>query len=181
MKRSDFLRTMAATMVVAAPAAEPPYKGRRRVSDLSHDIPATPEAIFPLLCPVREEEWIDGWKANVVHSRSGVAEQDCVFTTLLDVGPSVWTCCRYEPPRHIEYVAVMGRLSLMHLSIDLQPTAHGTRLRWQRVYTSLSAEGEAQLDAWTPAHEQKLNDRLSHFLTTGKMLRSPANPHSEGR
>ena len=171
MKRSEFLKSMAAALAVAAPAAEPPYQGKRRVSDLSFDISAKPEAIFPLLCPVREDDWIDGWRANIVHSQSGVAEEDCVFTTTLGSGPSVWTCCRYEPPRHIEYVALLHNAALMHLSIDVVSTADGSRIRWKRVYTSLSPEGEAEVASWSPAKEQKLNQQLSHFLTTGKMLR----------
>ena len=45
------------------------------------DVPATPDRVFPLLCPVREYEWIPGWECDVLHSVSGVAEEDCVFRT----------------------------------------------------------------------------------------------------
>ena len=38
--------------------------------------------VFPLLCPVREAEWIDGWNPIVVLTQSGYAEQDCVFVTM---------------------------------------------------------------------------------------------------
>ena len=44
-------------------------------------IEAPPERVFPLLCPVREHEWIPAWKAEMVHSKSGFAELDCVFRT----------------------------------------------------------------------------------------------------
>lgn len=46
--------------------------------------PAPLERVFPLLCPVREREWLQGWDATMVCSESGVAEPGCVFTT---VGP----------------------------------------------------------------------------------------------
>ena len=37
--------------------------------------------VFPLLCPVREADWIDGWNPVLVLTQSGFAEQDCVFIT----------------------------------------------------------------------------------------------------
>ncbi len=42
---------------------------------------APPELVFPLLCPVRETEWVIDWKPKVVFSESGLAEADCVFIT----------------------------------------------------------------------------------------------------
>jgi len=40
-----------------------------------------PEVLFPLLCPVREYEWIEPWKCDMIYSDSGFAEQDCIFQT----------------------------------------------------------------------------------------------------
>ncbi|HET7731794.1 MAG TPA: hypothetical protein VFK48_17360, partial [Usitatibacter sp.] len=40
-----------------------------------------PGQVFPLLCPVREADWIEGWDPGIVITASGVAERDCVFTT----------------------------------------------------------------------------------------------------
>ena len=42
---------------------------------------AAPARVFPLLCPVREAEWLPGWHAEVLHSASGLAELGCVFRT----------------------------------------------------------------------------------------------------
>src|SRR5882672_10992531 len=42
---------------------------------------ASPAKVFPLLCPVREAEWADGWLPELVISSSGVAECACVFIT----------------------------------------------------------------------------------------------------
>ena len=45
---------------------------------LSHSqrIEAPPARVFPLICPVRETEWLDGWgeQLEVIHSDSGLAE-----------------------------------------------------------------------------------------------------------
>jgi len=36
----------------------------------AQNIHAPPQAVFPLLCPVREGEWLDGWaeECEVIHS-----------------------------------------------------------------------------------------------------------------
>jgi hypothetical protein len=68
------------------------------------DVPAVPEVVFPLLCPVREHDWIAGWSCEVIHSESGMAEEDCVFlTSFADAGPMTWVVSRYHPPRVIEF------------------------------------------------------------------------------
>lgn len=57
----------------------------------------TPEEVFPLLCPVREADWIQGWDPIVVVSETGIAEADCVFTTAAAPTDSVWYITRHEP------------------------------------------------------------------------------------
>ena len=42
---------------------------------------APPTEVFPLLCPVREAEWVKDWRPRLVLSDSGFAEPDCVFIT----------------------------------------------------------------------------------------------------
>ena len=44
-------------------------------------INAPPEKVFPLLCPVREAEWLDGWCYNMTYSASGLVEKGAVFST----------------------------------------------------------------------------------------------------
>ncbi len=42
---------------------------------------ATPEEIFPLLCPTTELDWLPGWNCELLHSQSGYAELNCVLRT----------------------------------------------------------------------------------------------------
>ena len=56
-------------------------------------------SVFPLLCPVREADWIDGWHPLAVYSTSGVAEPDCVFVTDAEPHDAVWYITRHEPER----------------------------------------------------------------------------------
>jgi len=41
------------------------------------------KTVFPLLCPVKEDDWIDGWAdvCTIVYTDSGIAEEACVFET----------------------------------------------------------------------------------------------------
>ena len=59
-----------------------PIRTRKRVQ-FSHPqlVKAKPEEIFPLLCPVREYDWIPEWDCTMVYSESGIAERGCVFQT----------------------------------------------------------------------------------------------------
>ena len=42
---------------------------------------APPERVFPLLCPIKEYDWIPQWRCEMIYSKSGVAELGCVFKT----------------------------------------------------------------------------------------------------
>ena len=57
------------------------FKARRGAHEYIQTNYAAPEKVFPLLCPVREADWIPGWQYELVYSESGVAELGCVFTT----------------------------------------------------------------------------------------------------
>ncbi len=45
------------------------------------DLAAPPERVFPLLCPTRETEWLEYWRCELIHSRSGFAEEGCIQNT----------------------------------------------------------------------------------------------------
>lgn len=134
------------------------------------DVPATPEQVFPLLCPVREREWVPGWSAEVLHSVSGVAEEDCVFRTDLgDAGPMTWVVSRYEPPRRIGFTCFVADRYVMRLEIDLEAQGAATRLAWRRRWLSLGPAGDAWLGSQSSqAYDERmqgLSDDLREFLT----------------
>ncbi len=150
---------------------------RRRAFTFTTTIPAPPERVFPLLCPVREHDWIEGWRCQLLFTTSGVAELDCVFRTDLD-GDSLWTVSRYEPPLWIEFVITTDAALLSRLEIELAPEQNDhTSIRWRRVYTAVGPGGEVRLASVTEeAFESRmrlLNTMLRHYLDRGEMLREP--------
>ena len=141
----------------------------------SFDLSASPDRVFPLLCPVREHEWIPTWRARLVHSRSGFAELDCVFTTdQPGEGKRTWICTRYEPHRAIGYTSFSSAGYIMRLEIGLQAIADGTRISWSRRFIATSTEGNDWVARLPPPGAspatQALARLLDHFLTTGEML-----------
>jgi hypothetical protein len=56
---------------------ESPFQSRRVVRRYCYEIDASPERIFPLLCPVREYDWIDTAVSSLAGATDshGAAEQ----------------------------------------------------------------------------------------------------------
>ena len=139
-------------------------------------LPGRPDQVFPLLCPVREYEWIPTWRARMVHSASGFAEAGCVFATPGEGGrETVWTVSRYEPEAGIiEFVAVEPAVRVMKLEIALYGEDEGTRAVWRRTLTALTPAGERSMDAVTPevfaTEFARLEAQLEHYLRTGTAL-----------
>jgi hypothetical protein len=139
-------------------------------------VPAVPEQVFPLLCPVREYEWIAPWRCDLLHSASGVAEEDCVFrTTSPDGNTTIWVVSRYEPPARIEFTCFVADNYVLRLKIGLTAEGAATRLDWTRRWLSVGPRGDQWLAAWSEAEHEKSMDflcrALTHYLTTGEMLR----------
>ncbi len=138
---------------------------------------APPDRVFPLLCPVREHDWIPGWECELLHSSSGVAEEDCVFRThyLQDGEAMTWVVSRYEPGRRIEFTCFVPDSYVMRLKIALEPQGKGTRLEWTRLWRSIGPRGDEWIASWSGArHRQRMAELerlLSHYLATGEMLR----------
>lgn len=89
------------------------------------------EQIFELCCPVREEEWIDGWDSNVyelLHSRSGINEKNCVFRERLskpmffgEPGPTTWVTTVHDPDRFaLEFLLLFGDIGVLNRSSQLE-------------------------------------------------------------
>ncbi|WP_147819640.1 SRPBCC family protein [Salidesulfovibrio onnuriiensis] len=139
-------------------------------------VQATPETVFPLLCPVREYDWLDQWECELVWADSGHAEDGCVFRTWYPGmgGKDTWMVSRFEPGQAIEFVR-MNPSRAMRYCITLHPEGRATRLVWRQVHTSLDELGRSlveNLDKGAYAGQIKwLEANLNHYLETGECLR----------
>lgn len=131
--------------------------------------------VFPLLCPVREYEWIEPWQCEMLHTDSGIAEKGCVFRTRFtgETSDDVWVISHYEPDTRIEFVRV-NALRAMTLSITLTDNADGTTSALnEQLLVGLTEQGNQALDSMADgfAFEMRMGEAmLNHYLTTGKRL-----------
>ena len=148
----------------------------RSLKKYEMSVPASPEQVFPLLCPVKELEWLPYWNCEMIYSKSGVAELDCVFKTdLPDRGKMVWVVTQYEPPKLVQYTILKPQSHTLNLTIRVRSEgSNSSLLIWQHVFTSLTDEGNQYLREYTDEnlrlHLQKIEECLVHFLKTGEMM-----------
>jgi hypothetical protein len=156
--------TASASALVKTPSV---FRARRTVTEYIGELNAPAEFVFPLLCPVREYEWLDGWKGKMVYSNSGAAEENCIFTT--SPGPCIWNTDCYEPPKRIAFTVISPeQVSRINLTLD-RTASGGTKLKWQRTFTGLNDAGNAKVDSWKTDTDRLLTQALDYFLMTGKM------------
>jgi hypothetical protein len=147
--------------------------------------PAPPERVFPLLCPVREGDWLPGWKYRLIHSESGVAELGCVFTTpnppaaashSQAVLETTWIVTEYDPSAfRIAFVWINPGHTITEIHIQLTPAEPGaTRTHIRYRYTGLSPDGNRELEhydqKWFEAKMQNWETTINHYLHTGTMM-----------
>ncbi|MEN6441020.1 MAG: hypothetical protein ABFD97_20830 [Syntrophobacter sp.] len=103
-----------------------------------------PRNIFPLLCPVREKEWAEGWDPLAVYTHSGFAEDDCIFTTGDEKPDSIWVITVFDPEHHnLEILKITPGMTVGKITITLSANETGnTDAQVKYTYTAISPEGE---------------------------------------
>lgn len=153
------------------------FKAEKAVRSYVQRIQAPPGTVFPLLCPVREYEWIEPWQCRLLHSNSGFAEKNCVFTTRFpgESSDDVWVVSRYEPARRIEFVRV-NAARVMCYSIALEDNGDGTTsVNNEQTLIGLNAGGNEfirdQRNSDGFAVEMRMGEAmLNHYVSTGERL-----------
>ncbi|MFA6955934.1 MAG: hypothetical protein WC538_08690 [Thermoanaerobaculia bacterium] len=139
-------------------------------------IVAPPEKVFPLLCPVRESEWVQDWDPVVVVTSSGVAESDCAFVTSDRGREATWVVTRFDPASWtIEFVKVTPGVTVGQISVRLTAEPGGTAADVAYQHTALGDAGKAFVDGFTEEFYETFMKEweasMNHYLTTGEMRR----------
>ena len=154
-----------------------PFGARRKTRQYRQTIDAAPDVVFPLLCPVREAEWLDGWRYTMVYSQSGLVEEGAVFTTPGDhEEPTVWIVTKHDAgTRTVEFTRFTPDSRVCVLRIGV--TAYGSERSHVDIsytYTSIAEAGNTFLDGFT---EDAFLDAvvfwersMNHWLETGERL-----------
>lgn len=157
------------------------FQAKRVVKEFSQTVPAPAHEVFPLLCPVREYEWIDGWTSEIVYSESGVAENNCIFkTNATERGEELWVVSRYDPDNlTIEFTTFnqIGMVFKLDIAIE-QDNDTGTTVRFSHALTGLTEAGNKYVQEYADKRYAAvmgfLGQSLDHFCRTGRMLRRPS-------
>jgi hypothetical protein len=157
------------------------FYGMRATHEYRQTNLGAPEKVFPLLCPVREADWVPGWQYRLIYSQSGVAELGCVFTTPNENAPeTVWVVAEYDPSAfRIAFAWVWPGLVAAQIRISLRsrsPDITEADIRYS--YTGLSPEGNREVarynESWFRHKMQSWEKAINHYLTTGSLIDAKA-------
>jgi hypothetical protein len=158
------------------------FKARRVSRSYCQTIHAEPSIVFPLLCPVREVEWLDGWKYHLIYSESGYAEEGCVFSTpYKGEKDTLWIITKLDKNKHeIQFARFTPDSRTCVLDISVKPKENNiSNVYITYTYTAISNEGNQFIQDFT---EDKFYDAvrfweksMNYFLETGKRLRKINN------
>jgi hypothetical protein len=161
------------------------FRAQRVVRSFTQELAAPASQVFPLLCPVREYDWIDGWNCELIYSVSGVVENNCVFrTNIHGDGERTWVVSHHDLENFaVGFVVMVGRSLVLKLDVALSDRGDGTTAAvWTNVLTALDEHGNMQIGAFTEEmfveRIKALETALNHYLRTGAMLRSSIYPHA---
>jgi hypothetical protein len=154
------------------------FDAKRVTRSYRQAINAAPEVVFPLLCPVRESEWLEGWCFTMIYSRSGLAEEGAVFSTPQEgEADTVWVVTRHDPQRReVQFARFTHKSRVCVLNIAVhQAEERRSHVDIDYTFTAIAPGGNAFVEAYTEADflaavtfwERSMN----HFLERGTRLK----------
>jgi hypothetical protein len=158
------------------------FRSHRISHEYTQTNAAPPEKVFPLLCPVREAEWVPGWEYRMIYTESGFAELGCIFATPNQEGApeTTWVMTIYDRVAfRVGFVWINPGLVAAEILIELKPAGRGeTRAHIRYRYTGLSSEGnhivEGYDEEWFLEKMRGWEAAINHYLRTGKKIEAGA-------
>lgn len=157
----------------------------------AHEVAAPADRLFPLLCPVREYEWIEGWSCRLVHTASGLVEPGCVFITDRPEpeGTTTWVTTVHDPvARRVAFVRVTPERRVVQMALHVEPLgAERCRLHVSYDVSGIDVAGreEARRAADTGEPYARVAAFLAaaaeRYLVTGRSVRPEHGPHDAAR
>jgi hypothetical protein len=153
------------------------FTARRTTRTYRQTINATPEMVFPLICPVREAEWLDGWQYAMIYSESGLIEEGAVFSTPhAGEADTVWIVTKHDPgKREVEFARFThaSRTCVLRIAVSAK-AEHSSFVDISYTYTATTPTGNAFIECLTDeafvAAVSFWERSMNYFLDTGKKL-----------
>ena len=164
-------------------AYRPAMKNKRVESTVTREVNASPGTIFPLACPVEELRWIPEWDYQLIFSKSGVNEANCIFNedkTGLHFFEkqliTTWVTTVYDPENYrISFLLNLAGKAVISLDVNFTEVGRQvSRCTWHMVFTALDEEANAIPDDTARLKLELaltfLADALKHYCETGEMI-----------
>ncbi len=156
------------------------FNSKRVTRSYRQTINATPEIIFPLICPVREADWLDDWDYKMIYSKSGVAELGAVFTTSFwEDTEQVWIITKHDVVNNeVEFARVVPGLVTSVLNVNiLSKDELSSHVDITYTYTCLNEKGNNFIDnkyteAFFSDNMKEWEESMNYFLKTGSKLKT---------
>ena len=144
----------------------------------------SPEKIFPLLCPVKEYDWIERWNCDLLYSERGVNELGCIFRTAFpEQEEEIWVTSRWEPASRVEFVRNSANKVIL-FSITLEPMDEATKIIWSQKIIGITEKGNAMVESANPEEFSSmvaaLENMIDYYLVHGEMYRETSD-HADHR
>ena len=154
------------------------FTAKRITKTYRQTINASAEKVFPLLCPVREAEWLDGWRYDLIYSDSGMAEEGAVFSTPHDTeADTIWVITQYDPATYrIQFTRFTPGSRTCMLTICVKPqNRNHCFVAISYTYTGISDAGNDFIDHFTDAEFLDAvtfwENSMNYYLETGRQLK----------
>lgn len=141
--------------------------GKRLTAKYKLPIASSVEIIFPLICPVEELKWINGWKYDLLYSESGKNENNCIFAEYMTgphflgknaIEPTIWTTTKYDSINNIIHFLIVNTFSHIKLEVELSKCDDNkTEIKWNMVMTSINESGNSLMN-------DKMLDKMNLML-----------------
>ena len=154
------------------------FRGEQRLMISRQINNARPEIVFPLLCPVREKDWLDGWNYKMIFSNSGLIEKNCVFATLKqNCEDAIWYVTVHDKVNYrVELIRVTPGIDVVKINIDLYSNRNETttaEIAYQ--YTGLNCTVNSWMqDKLENEFEENMmwwERSINHYLQSGEKLK----------
>ncbi|MCB0279259.1 MAG: hypothetical protein KDD94_07145 [Calditrichaeota bacterium] len=123
----------------------------RKSFTYKQNLSANAKRVFPLLCPEMEKLWVDGWDYRMIYSKSGFAEQDCIFQTERE-RKETWVISHFNPEElRIEFHKTDNTELQTHIKIQLEDLKSGCSADVMYTYTGLNEKGNQFVAGFTEA------------------------------
>jgi hypothetical protein len=149
----------------------------RIVREGTMELKAGAGTVFPLLCPVKEEDWIDGWSdvCTLIYTDSGIAEEACIFETGIPGEDSeLWICSKYDPEKaEIEYIKHIAGTAIIKWSMAVRDVRGGSAIHAVYNATGWGGKGEAFIRHMAEKGIEQLfaslEQEINYYVTNGTM------------